>query len=179
MSKRPLQLTPTSYVVLGLLSAMPAGEATPYDLKQFMAVSTANFWTVPHAQVYREAARLASGGMLSERQEETGRRRRFYALTDAGRAALDAWLAELPTDPPELRDPGALKLFVGADPAAVAAVQLPLHEAKLAEYEQLHAALVAADAPRRFRVALEMGLHHERSMIAWWRGLLDEVADGR
>jgi hypothetical protein len=55
----------------------------------------------------------------------------------------------------------------------VAAVQLPLHEAKLAEYERLHAELVAADAPARLRVALEMGLHHERSMIDWWRGLLD------
>jgi DNA-binding PadR family transcriptional regulator len=170
-----MQLTSTSYVVLGLLSAID-GEATPYDLKQFMALSTANFWAIPHAQVYREAERLAKAGLLSERREETGRRRRFYALTDAGRQALHEWLEEAPVDPPELRDLGALKLFVGADPAKVAAAQLPMHEAKLAAYRELRRRLEEGGAPERLRLALEMGIHHERSMVAWWRRVLDEHA---
>ena len=118
--KRLLQtppLTPTSYIVLGLLAA--AGEESrPTTSSALMAISVDNFWSTPHAQVYREPERLAAAGLLAERREETGRRRRFYAITDAGRAALDAWRRRRPRETPELRDPGVLKLFFGADPAA-------------------------------------------------------------
>ena len=119
-----LKLTPTSYIVLGLLDAAAPAEATPYDLKQMMAVSVDNFWSTPHAQVYREPERLAAGGYVTERREETGRRRRFYAITDRGRAALEDWRGTAPDDLPELRDPGVLKLFFGADPAVVAEHQI-------------------------------------------------------
>ena len=61
-----LRLTPTSYIVLGLIEA--AGEATPYDLKRMVAVSLGNFWTLQHAQLYTEPERLAAAGHLSERQ---------------------------------------------------------------------------------------------------------------
>ena len=55
------KLTTPSYIVLGLLEA--AGEATPYDLKNMdFAGSVGHFWTVPHAQLYTEAARLAEAG---------------------------------------------------------------------------------------------------------------------
>jgi PadR family transcriptional regulator, regulatory protein AphA len=172
---RPLQdetrLTSTSYIVLGMLH--DAGEATPYDLKQRLAVSVANFWPVPHAQLYREPDRLAAAGYVSERREEGGRRRRFYAITDRGTAALREWLDEAPSQPPELRDAGVLKLFFGADPAAVAGRQRPLHEAKLAEYEQLHERLTADDAPAGWRRALEAGIRHERAMVASWAELED------
>ena len=57
-----IRLTPTSYIVLGLLEA--AGEATPYDLKQMVAVSLGNFWTLQHAQLYTEPERL---GWLPQR----------------------------------------------------------------------------------------------------------------
>jgi DNA-binding PadR family transcriptional regulator len=162
-----LKLTPTSYIVLGLLEAAAPAEATPYDLKQMMAISVDNFWSTPHAQVYREPERLAAGGFAIERREETGRRRRFYAITDRGRAALDAWLAEAPTQLPELRDAGVLKLFFGAEPAMVAANQLPRHEAKLAEYEALRAQL-EGHAPAGQLLALETGIAHERAMIEIW-----------
>src|ERR1700689_284650 len=77
------RLTPTSYIVLGLLEQ---GEpATPYDLKQIAQVSTSNFWSVPHTQLYTECARLAREGLLDESLEQTGRRRRTYRLT--GRAS--------------------------------------------------------------------------------------------
>jgi DNA-binding PadR family transcriptional regulator len=161
-----LRLTPTSYIVLGLLH--DAGEATPYELKQRIAISVANFWTVPHAQLYREPDRLAAAGYVSERREEGGRRRRFYAITDRGTAALREWLDEAPAQLPELRNAGVLKLFFGADPAAVAARQLPLHEAKLAEYQALHVELSAGDVPEGWLRALEAGIAHERASVAYW-----------
>jgi PadR family transcriptional regulator, regulatory protein AphA len=163
-----LKLTPTSYIVLGLLGAAAPHEATPYDLKQLMALSVDNFWSTPHAQVYREPERLATGGYVTERREDAGRRRRFYAITDRGREALAAWRHEAPDELPELRDSGVLKLFFGADPDTVAAHQIPVHEAKLAEYEQLRDAIAGHVPPGQLR-ALDIGIAHERAMIAIWR----------
>jgi PadR family transcriptional regulator AphA len=162
-----LRLTPTSYIVLGLLGQEGAGELTPYDLKALMAISVDNFWATPHAQVYREVQRLAHGGHLRERREETGRRRRFYAITERGRAALDDWRAEMPEGTAQLRDPGVLKLFFGGDPSAIAAQQIGRHEVKLAEYEVLRDRVgdEMAVAQRR---ALEVGIAYERAMIEIW-----------
>jgi DNA-binding PadR family transcriptional regulator len=162
-----VKLTPTSYIVLGLLEACAPQEATPYDLKRMMAVSIDNFWSTPHAQVYREPERLAAGGHVAERREESGRRRRFYAITERGRAALDAWRAQAPDDLPELRDAGVLKLFFGADPATVAAHQLATHRAKVAEYEALRAQ-IAKHVPPGQLLALDVGIAHERAMIDIW-----------
>ncbi len=78
------RLSETSYIVLGLLEQ--AGKGTPYDLKQAAQISTNNFWTVPHTQIYTECARLAGEGLLEEEREASGRRRRLYSLTDRGRA---------------------------------------------------------------------------------------------
>lgn len=163
-----LKLTPTSYIVLGLFEAAAPGEATPYDLKQAMALSVDNFWSTPHAQVYREPERLAAGGFLTERREDTGRRRKFYKITGAGRKALDAWRHQAPDDLPELRDAGVLKLFFGADPATVAQHQIVVHEAKLAEYETLRAA-IAGHVPEGQLLALDVGIAHERAMAGIWR----------
>jgi PadR family transcriptional regulator AphA len=166
-----IKLTPTSYIVLGLFEAAGGGEATPYDLKQAMALSVDNFWSTPHAQVYREPERLAAAGHLTERREETGRRRRFYAITDTGRAALDAWRAQAPDELPELRDSGVLKLFFGGDPAVIAVHQIATHEAKLAEYRTLRAH-IAGHVPPGQLLALDVGIAHERAMADIWRTMV-------
>jgi DNA-binding PadR family transcriptional regulator len=162
------RLTPTSYIVLGLVAQ--AGEATPYDLKRMVAAGLANLWSVQHAQLYSEPERLAAGGYLREQREESGRRRRRYALTARGREALRAWLATPTEEFTELRDPGLLKLFFGADPATVAPAQLAVHQAKLAEYERVRAAGAAAgDVPRGPALTLEAGIGHEREWIRFWK----------
>jgi PadR family transcriptional regulator, regulatory protein AphA len=163
-----LRLSPTSYIVLGLLDGWEEPEATPYDLKQRLAVSVDNFWSTPHAQVYREPERLAAGGYVTERREQTGRRRRFYAITDRGRVALQQWRDEAPDDAPELRDAGVLKLFFDADPRTVADHQLTVHRAKLAEYEELRETVVELLPPGQAR-ALEFGIAFERALIALWK----------
>src|ERR1044071_1151865 len=108
------RLSPTSYIVLALIDG--AGEATPYDLKQAVALTLGNFWSVPHAQIYAEPERLADAGLRSERREEGGRRRRHYKLTAEGKHVLSEWLAEPTDEMAELRDPGLLKLFFGGNP---------------------------------------------------------------
>ena len=163
-----IRLTPTSYIVLGLLEL--AGEATPYGLKQLVATSVGNFWTLHHAQLYSEPQRLASAGYVTERREHGGRRRKLYSLTDDGRRALDEWRTEGTSSLGELRQPALLKLFFGADPAELAAVQLPAHRAKLAEYEAIRDGM-PEEIPAGPRLALESGLMNERMMIEFWEGL--------
>ena len=40
-----------------------AGEATPYDLKQIVAATIGNFFSIPHSQLYAEPERLAKAGL--------------------------------------------------------------------------------------------------------------------
>lgn len=160
-----IRLTPTSYVVLGLVREL--GEATPYALKQAVTVGIGNFWSLQHAQLYSEPERLAKAGLLDEELETTGRRRKTYRITDAGREALGAWLDEPETRFTELRDHGLLKLFLGAHPKALAPAQLELHEAKLAEYESC----LSLPMTPGMRLALESGIGHEREWVRFWREL--------
>jgi len=157
--------------VLGLL-VRAGGTATPYALKQMAAGSIGNFWSVQHAQLYSEPERLRDAGLVEEERETGGRRRRTYSVTAAGRAALDGWLQTPAAAPGELRDPGLLQLFFGADQEALAAPQEALHADKLAEYESLHAR-AAAVMPSGERLALEAGIAHEREWVAFWAGLRD------
>jgi PadR family transcriptional regulator, regulatory protein AphA len=165
-----LRLTPTSYIVLGLIDL--GGEATPYELKGIAAQGVGNFWSLQHAQLYTETSRLAEAGYLDETREEGGRRRKRYRLTDAGRAALREWVAT-PTDQfTELRDLALLKLFFGADPGALAKVQLEIHRAKLAEYEALARGAVDGE-PSGPLISLEAGIGHEREWVRFWKRLAE------
>jgi PadR family transcriptional regulator, regulatory protein AphA len=163
-----IRLTPTSYIVLGLLEA--AGEATPYDLKQMVALGLGNFWSLQHAQLYTEPERLAGAGYLEERREQGGRRRRHYRVTKSGREALRAWLAEPTAELTELRDLALLKVFFGADPKSIAAAQAPAHKAQLAEYEKLRES-VDEGLPEGPRISLEAGIEAERIWAGFWSRL--------
>src|SRR5258708_18210335 len=115
-SRPSIRLTTTSYALLALLDQL--GEATSYDIKQALEKSIENFWPVPHTTAYEEPARLTAGGYMSVQQEEGGRRRKTYALTEEGRAALATWAGDPTWAPPQVRDETLLKVFAGADPLA-------------------------------------------------------------
>lgn len=168
---RSVNLTPTSYIVLGLLER--AGESTPYDLKRLVSASVGNFWSVPHSQLYAEPQRLARTGYLTERREEDGRRRRLYSVTERGREALADWRSEPTSELPELRDPGLLKLFFGADCETLAAVRRDAHRAKLTAYEERRS-LDTGDGPRGPWRALDAGIAHEREWVRFWGELAGE-----
>jgi PadR family transcriptional regulator, regulatory protein AphA len=160
-----IELTPTSHIVLGLLSM--SGQATPYDLKQMAARTVGEFWTLPHSQLYSEPARLARAGYLTEQQEPHGRRRKLYSLTPRGQAALTDWLQTFTLEPYMLRDPALLKLFFGADLHKLAEVQLETHRQKLTDYEALRGQ-IPKEAPIGPRLALELGIRHERETVNFW-----------
>jgi PadR family transcriptional regulator AphA len=161
------RLTETSYIVLGLLERLQP--ATPYDLKRLAQISTINFWTVPHTQLYTECARLARAGLLSEQREQMGRRRRIYRVTERGAQALELWRSQPTGALEEVRDEGTLKLFFGADPAKLAAAQLDAHRRQLRAYEHLHEG--SSEMPRGMRLALEAGIGREREFIRFWSEL--------
>jgi DNA-binding PadR family transcriptional regulator len=160
-----IELTPTSHIVLGLLAM--SGEATPYDLKQMVAATVGHFWSLPHSQLYAEPTRLARAGYVTEHQEHDGRRRKLYTLTDRGRDAFNDWLGTLTPELYMLRDLALLKLFFGANPSELAAVQLDTHRERLSEYEALHEQ-ITKDAPAGPRLALELGIRHERETVHFW-----------
>lgn len=175
-SRATAQLTPTSYLVLGLIAR--EGPSTPYDLKRHVTATIGHFWTFPHALLYKEPARLAELGLLTEEREGGGRRRRLFMITRAGRQALRAWLTHPAQQPTELRDLGLLQLFFAdLEPAtthAIAQEQVALHRAQLAAYDAGRTA--AATGPRSTSptvehwrgVTLRMGLLYERAAVEFW-----------
>src|SRR6478735_7154118 len=130
---KEIKLTGTSYALLALLKEF--GDLTSYDIKQAMESSIQNFWPVPHTTAYEEPARLAAAGYLSAHQEEGGRRRRVYVLTDLGREVLTEWAADPDVAPPQVRDEAILKLFAGADPDAMQETRVAWHRQKLEELQ--------------------------------------------
>ena len=162
-----MALSPVSYLVLGLVER--TGGATPYELKQ-VAGSISGLWSLRHDQVYREPERLAKQGLLEEDREAEGRRRRRFRITPAGRKALREWLASPTADFTELRDPGLLQLFLGADPGPLASRQLEIHEERLREYQEL-ADSMPPEALDGVRLSLQAGIGHEREWVRFWRGL--------
>lgn len=170
------ELTPISYLVLGLVAC---GASTSYELKQKVAGSVGFMWSFPHSALYAEPPRLAALGLLDEQREEHGRRRRLYTITDAGRSALEAWLHEPASEPPQLRDLGLLKLFFSSltDEETVrtlARAQETAHRERLGVYEAIEAQKPELpDDPFPF-ATLRMGLMVERAFVAFWSSIADD-----
>jgi PadR family transcriptional regulator AphA len=152
---------------------MLRGPSTAYELKRALSRITSEYWSVPHVTPYRATGALERAGMLSAEQEPAGRRRRVYSLTDAGRAALSAWLSNPTSRTMTIRDPGQLRLLFAelVDPAAVAELaraQMRTYESRLAELDATEARL-ADDALRAPRLGpLQLGRAVYSAAFAFW-----------
>jgi len=173
MKRNPIRLTATSHALLALLRQL--GEATPYEIKQAMEKSIENFWPVPHTTAYEEPARLAAAGYLSVSQEDGGRRRKTYSLTDEGRAALAAWAEDPSLLPPQLREEAVLKVFAGADPGPLLEAREAWHREKLAELQGYLEEVHGADDWRPSERTLLVGIAFHSKMIE----LFGEIGDLR
>jgi PadR family transcriptional regulator AphA len=177
------RLTPTSYLVLGLLAR--EGPSTPYDLERHVRTTLGNFWSFPHTLLYSEPPRLAAQGMVTETRENDGRRRRVFTLTPSGSSALRTWLDRPSGAPTELRDPGLLQLFFADLAPAEARLrlaehQLAIHRSKLAAYqEDERLERRPGQSARGLRTVerwrgetLLMGLLYERAAVEFWTGVV-------
>jgi PadR family transcriptional regulator, regulatory protein AphA len=172
------RLSPTSYVVLGTIALR--GPSTPYDLKRAVGHSIGYFWPFPHAQLYSEPKRLAAAGLLAVTSENGGRRRQVYHITDAGLAALRAWLAEPTDEQMQVRDIAEMKLFFSElarpeDMRALASHQVEQHQERIAAYE----AMMARFGPHRELasrlISLRLGLRIEYAALEFWTQFQDEI----
>jgi PadR family transcriptional regulator AphA len=187
------RLTPTSYLVLGLLAR--EGPSTPYDLERHVRATLGNFWSFPHTLLYTEPPRLAADGLVTESREEEGRRRRVFTITPAGVSALTAWLDHPSNAPTELRDLGLLQLFFADLVSAgarlrLAEQQLAIHRAKLAAYLEDARLEEPRDTPERGKrttehgrrtterwrgETLRMGLRYEEAAVGFWEGIVSDA----
>ena len=103
-----MELSPTAYVILGVLRTAPK---SGYEIKALVDNSTRFFWAASYGQIYPELRRLAEAGLIEGTPApRDGRKRTVYKMTAAGRKELRDWLREPPTTF-ETRDEGLLKLF--------------------------------------------------------------------
>lgn len=162
-----VRLTPTSYVVLGLVQWAPGSSA--YDLERTIGVTVSHMWSIQRSQIYREPARLAEAGLLDADADTTARQKTRYSITPAGQDVLDTWLGQSTDEMPQLRDLAILKVFFGAAPEDIARVRVLAHQARLKDYEFLReAGGLTHEGPRR---AIEAAIAHERTSIRYWSEL--------
>ena len=176
----------TRYALLGMLALKPM---TGYEMKGLINKSVKYFWNESYGQIYPMLGTLQKEG-LAEGTEEPGRPPRIrYAITEAGREALRAWLAQ-PVDKAPLREELLLKLFFGLEARPedlVAHLKLALareHET-LAVYQEIEGRLRAQQPPRAQTpfslLTVRKGILNVQSNIAWCQeslALLQQKANG-
>jgi DNA-binding PadR family transcriptional regulator len=141
-----------------------------------------------HTLLYRESARLATQGLLTETRDPAGRRRRVFTITQDGMAALGAWLDQPSSQPTELRDLGLLQhFFTDLAPEEsrlrLAKQQLAIHRAKLLAYQHEAAGNGDSTALRKGQRTVEhwrggtlrMGLRYEAAAVDFWTELIAEA----
>ena len=103
-----MELSPTAYVILGMLGW---GPMSGYEIKSLVDKSTRFFWAASYGQIYPELRRLAAAGLIEGKAEPAGRPQ-AKRLPAHGRRAQGAG-AWLDAGAGGLRAPrrGALKLF--------------------------------------------------------------------
>lgn len=164
----------TRWVILGCLTLEPM---SGYDVKAFVDRTIVHFWSESYGQLYPTLKALEAQGLVTGRHERQEGRpdKRVYTITEAGRAALAAWLAE-PAEPVVPRYEHSLKIFFGASGPPEAALDhvRRLREesaAALAAYREREVEVEARlgdseHAPYRLAV-LTGGIRYAEAVLAW------------
>ena len=160
-----MELSPTAYVILGMLAW---GPRSGYDIKTAVDYSVRFFWAASYGQIYPELRRLSEAGLVDGTAEPgSGRRRTVYRLTPAGKRVLAEWLAEEPATF-EPRDEGLLKLFFAVSAPETAAASLDAkrgyHETKL---KQLRAIEASGKPAGYVALVLRYGIESSEWMVDW------------
>jgi DNA-binding PadR family transcriptional regulator len=133
MSRSKLELTTTSYAVLGLLCVQPW---SAYELTRQMTRSLRFMWPRAESGIYREPQKLVDLGYAAVTEVPAGPRRTkpLYCATTAGRRALRRWLAA-PSAPPQFESEAMVKFFFAdqgtLDDAHLALDELSAHAEKI------------------------------------------------
>jgi Predicted transcriptional regulators len=80
------------YIILGFLMNC---EMTGYDLKQYMAKSTSNFFDASFGSIYPALKRLEAKGFIhSQELVDGGKYKKLYAISETGKSDFMRWLAQ-------------------------------------------------------------------------------------
>lgn len=157
------------HAALGLLTL---GPASGYDLLQTFNGSLANVWPATQSQLYGELGKLADAGLVTV-TEEGARRRKEYALTDAGLAELKHWLVEVEPNAVKRSDVLLRVFFLNVVDLEQAEAFLRKREQDAVEYGESLRATQQEIAPRTVdlavygRIALEWGLRYTEMQREW------------
>ena len=185
------RLTSLGYALLAAIAREPA---TGYALAQLLRDPIGFFWETRHSQIYPELGRLEASGLVGSTSGPGPgpRPKRTYAITDAGRDALRAWIAE-PSRFGGRNDELLLKVYASwlVDESVTAELVRDArrhHAAKLALYTERDASAqergidrLGFDDPRfADYLTLRRGIDFERGRLAWCDWVLAQLerADG-
>jgi DNA-binding PadR family transcriptional regulator len=174
------QLTTTEAAVLALLAI--EGERSGYDLSKLAARAIGHVWAPTRSGLYAVLPRLAQAGLATRRSvgQETRPDKQVYAITSAGRRALDGWLE---TVEPGARETFFLKLFVGAltTPERLLAHVAQFAEdtsARLAELERIEPTNTNRGHDWYHRHLLRLGIERARHELQWADGVARALRRG-
>lgn len=119
------------YTLLGFLNYSPA---TGYELKQFIDISTTNFWHAKQSQIYTTLKKMEEENLVSSRFEpQEGRpNRRVFTISQTGKGELKAWLEKPLHKLEKHKETLLLKLFFSAE------IENDVLINELHQQEQLH-----------------------------------------
>ncbi len=169
---------PLNSTAASLLGFLHRGEMTGWDLVQVANTFIGDFWSITQSQIYRELETLAARGLIAA-GEPGPRRRRPYALTEAGRAAFGEWL-HLEPGPEQIRYPLMLTLSFGShlEPEVLAGMlarHRRRHAERLAAYQVLQPIAMAPGTDLHIAATLSLGIHIETAVMRWFDSLPAEL----
>ena len=183
---RPLPRTPVALSVLNLLNERPMH---PYEMRVLIRERRHDrAFKIRESSIYDTVSRLADRGFIEPVEvSREGRRpeRTVYAITDAGRDELDAWLWELASEPSEEYPSFAAPLMfiyaLGRDRSIAAFTQRAAKlEAQASASDVFRQAYETEfpEFPRIFGIEEEYAQAMRRAEISWLRTTIAELRDG-
>jgi DNA-binding PadR family transcriptional regulator len=176
-------------VALSVLNLLNERPMHPYEMRMLIRERGHDrAFRIRESSVYDTVSRLADRGYIEPVEvSREGRRpeRTVYAITEAGRDELDAWLWELASEPAEEYPSFAAPLMfiysLGLDRTIAAftqrAAKIDAQVSASDAYRQAYGTELP-DFPRIFAIEEEYAQAMRRAEIAWLRSTIAELRDG-
>lgn len=169
----------TPHVILGLLTS---GPHHGYDLKQAHDNALPKAKPLGFGQVYATLGRLERDGLVERAGSEqaSGPERTVFALTAAGRAALETWLGEVEPPAPHVASPLVAKVLVALLSSGEARARDYLVAQRRAHAERMRELTAVKTDPSSSvgdLVAADFALIHLDADLRWLETTLARVAD--
>ena len=169
-------LTTSEAAVLALLAL--GGEGSGYELTKRVGRAIGHVWAPARSQLYALLPRLVTDGHVRMRtvRQRTRPDKQVYRLTPAGRAALDAWLADESGGESAFH----LRLFVGSLlPTGILAGHVERFRestsARLEEYRRLEPMNTRTGADRFHWFELRRAIERAEQDVEWADWVLAEL----